>query len=113
MSIKYKPVIRGYNSLFFEMDKKYETVSVFLGEITTEELKNWYLEGIDKVLDGESDVEERDGEMYGLLIKKDITKAYDMFDNGQESYISTIELRELIECWFKEFSDHKYRSDLN
>ncbi len=95
------------------LPKGMEPVSDILSSIRTEALKNWYIEGIDKVLSGESEMEERGNEGYTGTIKKDITKFNFNFDEPIHCTIETTELKELIEIWWKEYLEfNKDRLDL-
>lgn len=93
-----------------DLPDEYALVQVFLHTtIHDDESGKWVLDGIDKVIEGQSEYEERDGEDIGLNIKKDMTVAYDVHaaDKGEkrENIIDTAELRELVEIWTKAISE--------
>jgi len=84
-------------------------------EMRSESVKNWYVEGVDKVLSGESKLEIREGEGVGARIHKETTEIYSTLDEGNPIYctIETTELRELIEIWWKEYLEfNKDRLDM-
>ncbi len=55
---------------------------------------------IDKVLNGESEYEELDGNVCGVEIRKDFTTIYDNISNDEDKcVIETKELREFVEIW--------------
>ena len=91
--------------LIIDLPKEIGLFTAFLVQMCGQD--EWYLEGINDVLCGKKEYEERDGEIYGLEIRKEITTLHDLFDQGEESKIETSELKELIEIWKKE-NKHQY-----
>jgi hypothetical protein len=69
------------------------------------------LSTIDKVLSGEIDYAEEDGEIYGIEIRKDKTRVYDIFSEEEEKiiecFIETVELKKLILAWMQELEKHQ------
>lgn len=70
------------------------------------------IEALDKVLTGESEYEELNGNICGIEIHKDKTQVYDnLADDGMGNWceIETKELRELVDIWcneLKRFKEH-------
>lgn len=92
----------GTDLLVMKLSPEISAVASFITGIT-EDLGEWYLEGLELVLSGKEDYQERDGEFLGSQIKKDYTKVYDMFGGNNEfCEIETIELKRLIEVWLAE-----------
>jgi hypothetical protein len=115
MKYKYKVKSdkeRGH--VWIELEEpKVALATAILGEINHEDLKRWYAEGIDMVLNSKSEYEERDGEGYGLRIRKDYTEVYFIYDENQKCKIETSELRELIEIYWEAFLEfHKDKLDM-
>lgn len=106
--MKYKYEFRfielanGAKVLVMDLPKDIELVSAFLTGITGKE--DWYIRGINDVLFGKYEYQERDGEFYGLEIRKDLTKVHDVYGQGEECTIETRELLEIIEIWINECS---------
>jgi hypothetical protein len=104
MNYKYEfsfiEMSNGSKVLTINLPKEIELVSAFLSGINRNE--EWYIEGIMSVLSGSEEYIERDGEFYGLEIKKDFTRVHDVFGMGEECIIETSELKELIKIWAEE-----------
>lgn len=70
-----------------------------------------YISTIDKVLSGEINYAEEDGEIYGTEIRRDLTRVYDIFSEEEEKviecYIETVELKNLILAWVKEIEKYQ------
>lgn len=93
--------------LVMKLPPEINAVASFISEITLD-LAGWYLEGFERVLSGEEDYQERDGEFLGSQIRKNTTKIYDMFGGDYETCeIETKELKELIEIWVAELKAFK------
>lgn len=120
MKYKYKIITKTFPKtdgtfIVMELPDEISTVTGFLASaVYNREMADWFLEGIDKVLNGQSEYEEYDGEIYGTEIRKDKTRVYDTFSEDEEkvieSYIETEELKELIKAWIKELEEHKSKS---
>lgn len=87
-------------TLTIELPKEIGLVSAFLDQIEYNE--EWYINGINDVLSGCEEYKVRDGEFYGLEIRKDLTRVYDVFGQEEECNIETSELKELIRVWVEE-----------
>lgn len=103
---KYRISPEVSEDMTIDLPDEYSLFQIFLHTtIHDQESGMWVLDGINDVLNGKSDYEERDGEDIGLNIKKDITVAYDAHaaDKGEtrESTIPTQDLRELVQIWTK------------
>ncbi|MCX7996712.1 MAG: hypothetical protein N2691_03045 [Patescibacteria group bacterium] len=108
----YGPTNRP-KSLGILLEDRIKNISGLFYEIRSEYLKIWYLEGIDAVLSGKSEEEVREGEGYGVRIRKDTSYVYFIFDESINCTIETSELRELIEIWWKEYVEfNKDRADV-
>lgn len=95
----------GDNVLTMDLPKEIELVSAFLSGIGSN--GNWYIDGINAVLYCGQEYQERDGEFYGLEIRKDFTRLHDVFGIGEECTIETTELKEIIEIWLSEYRNVK------
>lgn len=114
MSISYsfeeKVTESKRNLLLIKLPNEYNLVDAYLNiTIRDKALGDWVLEGIDKVLSRSSEYEERDGEVFGAGIKKDITTIYETLEeeNPKKQTIPTQDLRELVVVWTKAISDFK------
>ncbi|MDU4659780.1 MAG: hypothetical protein E6Y39_06555, partial [Clostridium butyricum] len=70
----------------------------------------YVFESIDKVLDGQSEYEELNGNVCGVEINKDMTRIYDnLAEDGMGNWceIETQELRELVDIWCNELKRFK------
>lgn len=104
MKYKYKirfiELVNGSKVLTIDLPKEIELVAAFLPE--TSRIEEWYLNYINDVLSEREEYQTRDGEFYRLEIRKDLTRLYDVFGEGEECKIETSELKELIEIWAEE-----------
>lgn len=104
MKYKYEfsfiELANGNKCLAINLPKEIELVEAFLFQMCKNE--KWFIDGITNVLSGSNQYEERDGEFYGLEIRKDFTRIHDVFDQGEECNIETSELKELIDVWVEE-----------
>ena len=95
----------GNKKLIIIMDQEYQQVAQFLMSDIQGADGTYVFEAIDKVLSGESEKEELNGNVCGVEIHKDITKIYDnLAEDGMGNWcqIETEELRELVEIWSEE-----------
>lgn len=82
-------------------DKKYELLNVFLF-IEVNAFEEWIKEDFDKVLLGDSQYEQINGNVFCVEISPTTTKIYDMFaEDEMENWceVNTRELRQLIDEW--------------
>lgn len=87
------------------LPKEIDAAASFITNIS-KDMGKWYIEGFNDVLSGKEEKQERDQEFLGCLIKKDLTKIYDMTGGNIESCeIETIELKNLIEIWLDELAE--------
>ena len=115
---KYKlrelELVDGQKELLIEFeDKSQEIISTFL-ESDFQTFPDYVYEGWEKVLNGESEYEELNGNVCGVEIHKDKTQIYDnLADDGMGSWceIETKELRELVEIWSDELK--KFKNEQN
>jgi len=91
----------GGRFLTIDLPDKIGIVTGLLTQIYNHD--QWYIEGINDVLLGLKDFQTRESEFYGLEIRKDFTRIYDIYNEGNEGIIETSELKELIEIWAKEY----------
>ena len=104
---KYKD---GDKDLIIIMEEKYQMVAQFLMSDIQGSDPTYVFESIDKVLNGESDYEELNGNVCGVEIHKDKTQIYDnLAEDGMENWceIETKDLRELVDIWCKEVERFK------
>lgn len=101
---RFIELANGSKVLTIDLPKEIELVAAFLSEIGRN--KDWYIEGIDDVLSGREEFQERDGNFYGIQIRKDYTRLSDVFGQGEKCKIETAELKELIEIWAEENNKH-------
>jgi hypothetical protein len=90
-------------------DKKIEILSNFF-ESDVIAFEDYIKEGFDKVLSGESDYEELNGNVCGVEIHKDKTQVYDnLAEDGMGNWceVDTKDLRELVDIWCKEIKKFK------
>lgn len=65
----------------------------------------WFLNAIDKVINGDSDFEEISGNICNLEIRRDFTKVSDFLSNNTEDTectIRTVQLKTLINSWISD-----------
>ncbi|BBK78778.1 hypothetical protein [Clostridium butyricum] len=100
----------GQKELLIEFeDKGKEILSTFL-ESDVSAFKNYVFEAIGKVLSGNSEYEELNGNVCGVEINKDMTQIYDnLAEDGMGNWceIETQELRELVDIWCNELKRFK------
>ena len=104
---KYKD---GDKDLIIIMEEKYQMVAQFLMSDIQGSDPTYVFESIDKVLNGESDYEELNGNVCGVEIHKDKTQIYDnLAEDGMGNWceIETKDLRELVDIWCKEVERFK------
>jgi hypothetical protein len=93
-----------------ELVDEYRLVQYYLNSMLPS-MKDWILDGINAVLTDKSECEVRDGEIYGIEIRKDKTRVYDIFSEEEEKviecYIETVELKKLILAWIEELEKNK------
>lgn len=93
-------------------EKKYETLSTFLISDVVN-FEEWIKADFDKVLSGESEYEEANGNVCCAEISPKTTKIYHKLLGDDESYYSsccevdTKELRQLIEEWCEKVREFK------
>lgn len=94
-------------------EKEYQLVAQFLMSDIQGSDPSYVYEAIDKVLKGEKEYEELNGNVCGVEIHKDKTQIYDnLADDGMGDWceVDTKELRELVEIWSEEIKKHKHRN---
>lgn len=113
MSIDYSVREILYNGkkddIVFEFKSGYELISTFLSA-DVQPFSKYVIEAIDKVLNGESDYEELNGNVCGVEIHNDKTQIYDnLAEDGMGNWceIETTELRELVEIWCEKLKQFK------
>lgn len=97
------------DDILFEFNNKYMLISTFLSADVTP-FEDYVKEGFDKVLSGESDYEELNGNVCGVEIHKDKTQIYDnLAEDGMGNWceVDTKDLRELVDIWCKEIKKFK------
>ncbi|WP_394888311.1 hypothetical protein [Clostridium butyricum] len=100
----------GDKDLIIIMDDKYQMVAQFLMSDIQGSDPKYVFESIDKVLDGQSEYEELNGNVCGVEINKDMTRIYDnLAEDGMGNWceIETQELRELVDIWCNELKRFK------
>ncbi|URZ16796.1 hypothetical protein [Clostridium felsineum] len=110
-SYKFDEIVfkSGRKSRIIIMEEQVQLVSEFLmsdAEVDSES----YIEALDSVLNEESEYEELNGNVCGILIHKDKTKVIDcLAEDGMGDWceIETKELRELIDIWCDEVKRFK------
>lgn len=114
MKYKYKfsdIVFRsGNRKRIIVMEEKYQMVAQFLMSDIQGSDPKYVFESIDKVLDGQSEYEELNGNVCGVEINKDMTQIYDnLAEDGIGNWceIETQELRELVDIWCNELKRFK------
>lgn len=103
----------GHKDIIIIMEDKVQLVSSFLMSDIQGSDPQYVFEAIDKVLNGESDYEELNGNVCGVEIHKDKTQIYDnLAEDGMGNWceIETIELRELVEIWANELKKFKAKN---
>src|SRR5690242_2839072 len=113
MNLKYEIREIMYNGrkddIVFDFEKKYEILSTFLSA-DAQTFNTYVFEAIDKVLSGESDYEELNGNVCGVEINKDKTQIYDnLAEEGMGNWceLKTTELTELVEIWCEKLKQFK------
>ncbi|URZ04279.1 hypothetical protein [Clostridium felsineum] len=97
------------DDIVFEFKEGYELISTFLSADAEVDPES-YIEALDSVLNEESEYEELNGNVCGILIHKDKTKVIDcLAEDGMGNWceIETTELRELIYIWCDEVKRFK------
>ncbi|MFL0252542.1 hypothetical protein ACJDT4_19190 [Clostridium neuense] len=100
----------GDKDIIIIMEDKIQLVSSFLMSDIQGSDPQYVFEAIDKVLNGESDYEELNGNVCGVEIHKDKTQIYDnLAEDGMGNWceIETTELRELVEIWCEKLKQFK------
>jgi len=95
--------------LLIDLPSEYEIISTFL-ESDVQANPSFTLEALEKVLSGDSEYEELNGNICGLEIRKDKTLFFNNLDEedpGNGCEIETNELRELIDIWISEVKRFK------
>ncbi len=102
----YRIIKQGkHKTLLIEFEKEYRTLNYFLNYDVLP-FEDWVKEYFDKVISGESEYEEINGNICGAEISPITTKLYNNLENGAEydascCEVDTKELRKLIEIWCK------------
>lgn len=100
----------GNRRLIIIMEERYQMVAQFLMSDIQGSNPGYVFEAIDKVLSGESDYEELNGNVCGVEIHKDKTQIYDnLAEDGMGNWceVNTKDLRELVDIWCKEVKKFK------
>lgn len=100
----------GNRRLIIIMEERYQMVAQFLMSDIQGSNPGYVFEAIDKVLSGESDYEELNGNVCGVEIHKDKTQIYDnLAEDGMGNWceVDTKDLRELVDIWCKEVKKFK------
>lgn len=99
----------GQKDLIISMQKEVELVATFLMS-DVQGYPAYAVETLDKVLSGESEYEELNGNVCGLEIRKEKTTVYDnLADDGMGEWceIETEELRELVDIWANKLDEFR------
>lgn len=112
MKYKFSEIIlkSGNRKMIIIMEEKYQMVAQFLMSDIQGSDPSYVFEAIDKVLSGNSEYEELNGNVCGVEIHKDMTQVYDnLADDGMGNWceIETKELRELVGIWCDEIKRFK------
>ncbi|WP_294351208.1 hypothetical protein [uncultured Clostridium sp.] len=114
MNYKYKfsklEYSDGDKDLIIIMEERYQMIAQFLMSDIQGSDPGYVFEAIDKVLSGESDYEELNGNVCGVEIHKDKTQVYDnLAEDGMGNWceVDTKDLRELVDIWCKEVKKFK------
>lgn len=100
----------GNRRLIIIMEERYQMVAQFLMSDIQGSNPGYVFEAIDKVLSGESDYEELNGNVCGVEIHKDKTQIYDnLAEDGMGNWceVDIKDLRELVDIWCKEVKKFK------
>lgn len=100
----------GKKHLIVLIDEKIQLVASFLMSDIQGSDPDYVFQAIDKVLSGESDYEELNGNVCGVEIHKDKTQIYDnLAEDGMGNWceIETTELRELVKIWCEKLKQFK------
>ena len=108
MKYKYKIEMDPYGRLNLILPEELINEATYINEMRNESLFKWYLDAYNLVLNDKSVKEERGGEYFTATIFKDFTYLEDNFNLGQKSKIETIEMKNLIEVWWNEYT--KFRN---
>lgn len=107
----------GDSDLVIIMDnKKYQIISQFLMSDVQKSNYDYFLNGLDKVLEGKSNYEELNGNVCGLEVDNYSTKIYDnLAEDGMGNWceIETIELKNLILVWINALENFKENKEKN
>ena len=93
-------------------DEKYELLSILL-ETEVTSFEDWIKADFDKVISGESQYEEVNGNVCHVEIGPETTKVYNELIEDDEEYYSTCcevdtrELRQLIDEWCEKYHEFK------
>lgn len=92
------------------MEEKYQMVAQFLMSDIQGADPGYVFDAIDKVLSGNSEYEEINGNVCGVEIHKDMTRIYDnLAEDGMGNWceIETNELRKLVDIWCSELRNFR------
>ena len=99
--IKYIEYQNQIDDIVFEFSTKYELLATFLSSDVTP-FEDWIKEDFDKVISGQSEYEEVNGNVCCAEISPKTTKVYDNLAEdamGNWCEVDTKELRQLIDEW--------------
>lgn len=107
MGINYKVreiLYKGkVDDIVFDFPKEYELLSTFLS-VDVKPFKDYVLQAFNKVLSGESSLEEINCNVCGAKIERDKTMVYDNLAEdslGNYCVVDTKELLDIIKAWIK------------
>lgn len=105
--IQYKS---GKKSLVIEVEDKIKLVATFLMSDIQKSNPDYVYEAIDKVLSGESDFEELNGNVCCVEIMREKSKVYNnLAPDGMGNWceIETDELKELVRIWHEKVRNYR------
>lgn len=112
-NIKYIEYNDKIDDIFFEFKQEYKLLSTFLSSDVTP-FEDWIKADFDKVLSGQSQYEEINGNICCVEISPDTTKVYDNLAEeamGNWCEVDTKELRQLIDEWCDKM--HEFKMKIN
>lgn len=110
--IRYIKFNNKIDDLVFEFEEEQKLLSTFLSSDVTP-FEDWIKADFDKVLSGESEYEEINGNVCSVEISPLTTKIYNMLIEDDEEYytgcceVDTKELRQLIDEWCDKVREFK------
>lgn len=111
-SIRYIKFRGEIDNLVFDFNEEYKLLANFLSSDVTP-FEDWIKADFDKVISGESQYEEVNGNVCHVEIRPETTKVYNELVEDDEEYYSTCcevntkELRQLIDEWCEKYHEFK------